>query len=408
MNETELEEYTLKKYEQLKEEMSDLIQFQQILIENWNKNKDEENIIQNLLLTPEIKEKYLQDKLLFTEFLHSIRRFLDTRPDSFPFIEKVLFQIITEIRTTFFSNELYTIFFWNRNILLFLYEHECITIESLRQYSDFFKFYYFYPEFYEKDFQFFEKTSKKYENLMLPFSNSKSYHYGTDENNLNAFKIKRRINHSDEKIAQIIRNDDIDSFIKYISSTNLNLNTKLKKSAFESNSLLFFEPTLFEYSAFFQSLNIFRFIFIKNGEITSNLAKYAIAGGNYEIIHLLETKNVVFDDECLITAIIYHHDDIIEYLIENYDLLNQIPIEKVIRNCIQSYNFSFLLNFIENTSNKFFNEYFLNEACQNGIFHLVKIILDFPNIDINKINEKTGIFFSQIFLFSTSLCCDWR
>lgn len=389
---------TNQDFDNFKKEVSDLILFQQIMTENWSNANDEENIINDLLLTSEIKEKYLPNKLLFAEFLHSIRRFLDSHPDSYQFIEKILFLIINEIRSTFISNELYTIFFWNRNILLFFYENECINIESLKQYSDFFKFYYFYPEFYEKKINFFIKTSKLYENLMQQFSTPTSpYRYDIDEDQIKSFKKRRQINHSDEKVAQIIRNDDFESFMKYISSTNLNFNTRIKKSAFESNSLLFFEPTLFEYSCFFQSINIFRFIFLNNGEISKNLAKFAVAGGSYEIIHLLETKKVVFDDDCLITAIEYHRNDIADYLIDNYQLLNQTSTDKILKACIRSYNFTFLINYIENNSSIIKNlaniEFILNEACQNSIFHLVKFALSFTNININQINEKSGVFF---------------
>ena len=412
MDDSSTEKIASEEFQQFKEDVSDLIQFQQFMNENWANETDIENMINESLLISEIKQVHLQDKLLFTELLHCIRRFLDTHPDSFSFIEKLLTPILNEIRTTFLSNELYSIFFWNRNILLFFYEHECINIESLEQFSDFFKFYYFYPEFFEKDLKFFEKTSKLYENLMHQFSTpTSSYQYDIDKNKIEAFKKRRRINHSDEKIAQIIRDDDFESFTKYISSTNLDFNAKLKKSAFESNALLFFEPTLFEYSCFFQSINIFRFIFLKNGEITKDLSKYAIAGGNYEIIHLLETKNAVFDEECLITAISYHHNDIAEYLIDNNQSLNQISIEKILKTCIQSYNFTFLINFIERNSliieNQIYNEFILNEACQNSFFHLINFLLTFKNININKINEKSGILLYINLLCSASLCCYW-
>lgn len=110
-------------------------------------------------------------------------------------------------------------------------------------------------------------------------------------------------------------------FQNYFSQNNLNLTEKVPSTIFESDEVINSKfpplPTLIEYAAFFNSIKIFKFLWNLNSMQSSpKLPKYAISGGCYDMIHLCEESHQArkFDEECINTAIEYHHMEIVDYL----------------------------------------------------------------------------------------------
>lgn len=59
-----------------------------------------------------------------------------------------------------------------------------------------------------------------------------------DENILNDFEKKCQIGQNDSYISELIREDSIKEFIIYVNKRNLQLNSEMNHSIFETNPLL--------------------------------------------------------------------------------------------------------------------------------------------------------------------------
>ncbi|KAK8838612.1 hypothetical protein M9Y10_032646 [Tritrichomonas musculus] len=98
---------------------------------------------------------------------------------------------------------------------------------------------------------------------------------------------------------------------------------QIESSIYETNSFLQNKKlTLIEYSAFFGSIQIFRFLFQNQVSLARSLWLYAIHGENPDIIHFLEENQIHPKDEnykeCLKESIKCHHNDFAMYFKNNY------------------------------------------------------------------------------------------
>lgn len=145
--------------------------------------------------------------------------------------------------------------------------------------------------------------------------------------------------HSTHPLSQAIIDDNVDLLQKLISQNNYDINDHFFDSYFEINPFLQ-ESSLLEYSCFYGSVKCFKFLFNKVEQTdidAGQLIKYAISGGNYEIIHIVESlfeSNNSYPDDLLDFAILYFQTDLIEYIIENYNL--QINAENYIKSIYAS------------------------------------------------------------------------
>ncbi len=87
-----------------------------------------------------------------------------------------------------------------------------------------------------------------------------------------------------------------------------------------------------EVSALFGSIKCFKYLMMNGAEINENLCKYAIAGGNMEIIHLIEQKGMKFEN-CLERAVEYHHFELFEWLNTHFEY-EPVSLQK----CLEYYN----------------------------------------------------------------------
>ncbi|KAK8895648.1 hypothetical protein M9Y10_024118 [Tritrichomonas musculus] len=170
-----------------------------------------------------------------------------------------------------------------------LYECGIIDISSIFKDShfNFFCFRFFYPELKAYDEKFYETMLRENRSLR----NSMNY-LAKDEAR---HKELRRLGKSEHRITQIIRNDDIDAFQEFISLQNFALTEQIPYSAYDTNDFANNEekmPYLVECSAFYGSIKIFKYIFMSlqsmNIELPTTLPSFAVAGGNYDIIHIVE------------------------------------------------------------------------------------------------------------------------
>ena len=203
------------------------------------------------------------------------------------------------------------------------------------------------------------------------------------------FYEKRREGENDDKLCQLIRNNEIKEFITFTEQRNLQLESKIKYSIFETNHLLIFKDkiSLIEYASFYGSIDIIKYMQMKGVELTSSMWIYAIHSRNAELIKYLEDNHVSPPEndyeKILQESIRCHHNDVSSYIIDNLikeeDLQNSIEntyYGNFYRYAVESYNYCFFP-----TDMKYKNMFLY--LCEYEYYTLVKLYLTEGNIDIN-------------------------
>ncbi|OHS97503.1 hypothetical protein TRFO_36295 [Tritrichomonas foetus] len=108
--------------------------------------------------------------------------------------------------------------------------------------------------------------------------------------------------------------------MSYISKDDqFNINRVITPSFLENNPEINkgYELYLLDYAAAFGSINIFRYLWMKNAKYSEKLMEYFIIGGNSEIFDFLKKNWIDFNSNCCMLAIEYYYFEIWEYLINN-------------------------------------------------------------------------------------------
>ena len=125
----------------------------------------------------------------------------------------------------------------------------------------------------------------------------------------------------EESIGQIILNDDVEKLQLYL------INNPSDNIYCDANLLLDVPNTStinpLQCSEILSSIKCFKYLMINANQLSSIDAKISVAGGNFEIIHILEQKGVSFKS-CLPIAAIYYRNDISEWL-NNHFSCDAIP-----------------------------------------------------------------------------------
>ena len=287
-------------------------------------------------------------------------------------IEQILNLIKNEITQFYTNHQIFSLFKSNKKILLFLIENQFLNIDNYiahkmitntntnANYKQ-----YFWPEIKQflAEEDSFELPDNFYEN--------------------------RKIGENEDYISRLIRNDQVIEFISYTEKTNLSLyNAKIKHSIFETNAFLIEKvPNLIEYSAFYGSIQIFKYLIMNDVSLTPSIWLYAIHGNNPEIINFLEDKKIELNYECLKESIKCHHIDITDYILNNY-FHNDQNISSL---CIEFYNFYLLKNIDLIQLNNFC------DLCKYDYFIVVDWILKSENIIDNSELISKAFFFAVLY-----------
>ena len=269
-----------------------------IMVSNISKNKLD---LQDLLFTIlNISNNHRRQSYFFNKI---IQIFIFLNPD---------------IQINFSDIEIYNIFKPNKLLVLFLIENKIITpskelIDLILITKN--------QHFYLSHCYFLYPFIKPYidENIQKQIEAEISEKYIID---LNTFQENCQIGENDSYICRKIREDMIDDFIVFVNRTNYPLNSIINGSVFETNDFLITNsPTLIEYAAFFGSIQIFKYLQLNNVTVNSSIWKYAIHGGNPEIIHFIEEmkiKPTLSYEELMNESIKCHHNSIAHYIEDNY------------------------------------------------------------------------------------------
>lgn len=125
------------------------------------------------------------------------------------------------------------------------------------------------------------------------------------------------IDDEDKRIIELLSFDDIDGFQKLASCPDFEIN-KLR-NFIPGNKYNFMNIPVICFSAAFGATKCFKFLLLNHANIDNgcNIEKFAIIGGNTEIIRLLEQQGHKIYS-IYKTAIKYHRYDIYDWIIENH------------------------------------------------------------------------------------------
>lgn len=383
---------------------------------------------QKLLLSP-----LLDSKWTFRSVLVSIYTcFLSRQHSDFDYIN-LFIEIAKNPKNTFTSDD-YIFNLTNKFFIYQLYKAGLINIKSIYEESSRSNEFllYFYPEikeYYPNSPLFKEIDFSDVQQAI----NSSGYQYDAEDKQsyLNKFIELRSKGKNPDIIALSIRDDDIEQFQQLLYQTNTSINSVIQPSIFErfifiNQNSYDIKPSLIEYAAFFGSLKCFKFLYQKQQDLPQTTAIFAVAGGNYEIIHLCEQRQIEFNDESLMISIRFFHSELTEYLEENFDIKKTaddvskslvfynlhalIDCESVIRenpNMTDSSGYSALslaslngdldiINYLIQTFGSKIdlnrkNEYdnsALYYAAGHGHYEVVVYLSKLPNIDLNLENHR--------------------
>lgn len=345
---------------------------------------DRENEFQNVLS--------LVDDFHIREEKHELKAFLHLllnlsinykrSIDFYESIEKLVLLFKVEIPQFFSNNEIFVNFRKNKRLILALIQNGILiptdsiaTIMRSKKYAKMMYPQYFYPEFK----QFYDM---EYSRLVLKELNCKADYSETDQEKMNLFEQKRKFGENDLLYFQLMQNDSVDEYIRYVNETNFPTQEKNGTSIFETNQfLLNRKPTSIEYAAFYGSINIFNYLLLHNSQLTPSLWLYSIHGRNPEIIHILEENDIVPLDSYippLLEAIKCHHNEIANYILDKYcsEIISNIQ-DSWHQQSLKSFNYYYFPNEL----NKYIHYFFY--LCKYDHCNFVQLLLDEGKIDIN-------------------------
>ena len=306
-------------------------------------------------------------------------------PTFFQKIEKILFYFKNSIEQHLTNTEIFHIFSSNKRILLFIIEEKMLSIDDTI--IDFMEkdnnqtcFYieYFYPEI--KDF-LNEEFKNDIENEVEELKNQ----------NMNKYNEKRKNGENDQYICQLIRKDLIDEFISFVNQKSIHLESQIEQSIYETNPIIYKnDTTLIEYSAFYGSVQIFKYLYLNGNPLSYSLWPFIVHGQHPEIIQIFIDNYMKIDDDypidCIIDSLKFHHNDITKYIIDNFSEKIDLNNENFFIQSVQFYNYEYFSNNIDNE--RYF--YFL---CKYDHFTLVDILLKTMDLNINEIIISIDFFF---------------
>lgn len=293
----------------------------------------------------------------------------------------ILCQLLIEIKDVLKSNlsaEEITMNIRNNAARVALFEHGIIDIQSIRKDSqfNFFCFRYFHSEIQNYDPVFYNNMIQKNDHLEQTMKLIAS--------DITTHNQLRREGQSEHLICKLIKEDDLEGFQQLVTSQNYDLKRHIPYSVYETIDFVNIHtnmPTLIEYAAFHGSVNVFKYILMalqsKQIMLPVSLPVYAAAGGNYDIIHLVEgcinsqdnnpddeldddddfsfyqylrmKRTLRFTSPQVIDACIeFHRNDVLDYLVDNYpEIQKRLRETQTLTTAISFLNFRIMLMFLD-------------------------------------------------------------
>lgn len=237
------------------------------------------------------------------------------------------------------------------------------------------------------------------------------------KDNWKKMKKMRQNNVSHIKMLEILKDDDIEIFQMIQNEPDFDWDQKIEPSIYDIHWIICESPSLFEYSAYFGSIECFKYIYsnhIQNNPKFNtdysdyldrneyNVVHYAIAGGNIEIVRFLYSNEFDFFGALNIAAL-FHRNSIFEWLLDVLDVkINDSVFGEygsVINYAIKSFN-TYIIDICLDTkknSKKKKNEHFFplfEFAERNCTIEIIQFLLS--RVEFNLLN-KSSLGYSIIY-----------
>lgn len=367
-------------------EFDDIIEFQ----DNLFRIVESDSLIEEEEMA-ELLQKYLSDKILFDQLIKTLVMIIKSRPLLLDNIIKFISSISESIKQNFSKSEIIFYFSFNLSLMYHLISLQIITFDDIMReniYTSMNFFVFFAPEIEKNDSIYYTNT----------LNNSYYLKIFRTNNNDDSIQTKRKTGMNHLKIAKFIQADDAESLQELIAQGNINIDYQIPKSDFETNEFLNklkTKITIIEYAAFLGSVTSFKYLLLQGATLHPFIAELASAGGNADIIHLLEQQKIKFNQSCLELSIIFHQNLIFEYIHSNYN----IPFSSTqLMLSITFYNF-FCFNLIISENPPFITMdgqtqcNFLSHCCMNGNLEVFQFLIKFINLnDFNLLPKKPDLF----------------
>lgn len=175
------------------------------------------------------------------------------------------------------------------------------------------------PELYNKMMSEEKKGFSAFESF-----DTKSFFDSFEVNKANHDELIR-IGYLQGTIPYLIRKDDINAFQKLAASPDFYINQIVPKSMFYRSVFKWQKLRLIHFAALCGAKEIFTYLLLNGAdydyqEHEAKLITYAIAGGNIEIVTLLDSKPGIDFNGALHVAAFYHQTDIFQWI---YDMKTQ-------------------------------------------------------------------------------------
>lgn len=261
------------------------------------------------------------------------------------------------------------------------------------------------PEFLKEEPEIFEKEIKP--KLSKPFSEKEINEF--IELRKKVFKWLRESNdYHDPSYREIetnqlrlsIKTDDIDTFQKIISNSNISVESNISESLVENYLYNPREIQLIQYAIQYNAVKIFKYIVMNRPDIQIENIFGSICQRNYEITHIVEDMmKDEFNKSSLSCAVRSWNEEMVEYVMNNYtfDYFEKSDVDEkydeviinLLNNTFFSYNFIFFQNvflpFLRNNPgfvNRNINELAISSFHDYSGF-LTKEFFKFPGINVN-------------------------
>ncbi|KAK8888553.1 hypothetical protein M9Y10_033284 [Tritrichomonas musculus] len=345
---------------------------QKILLDYIEKEENVEEDFGNL--SKKLNEKKIKDDInelkLFLHLLTKISNNHNRISNFFYKIEKIILFFEDQIKKYFSNREIFCI------LKIFSIDEGIFNIIIQDKYKE-----ANYPQYFMPEIKQFVTESFIQKIVQNDLINENDWIDFVLKDLPDDFEEKRLKGENDDRLSELIQNDKLEEFITYVNQNMLAPQGQIKRSIYETNNFLNKrKSTLIEYSAFFGSIQIFKYLFLNKADVSPSLWLFAIHGNNPEMIHFFEKNKIAPPkdkyDECFIEAVKCHHNDVANYIAN--DLLNDFKSSLYLRKILKYFNFSFIQKKDIDVPNFII-------LCKYDYYSLVKILLDTKWIDINRI-----------------------